>query len=267
MDYGKGSMGCIEGSEFTMDTENLSSSHPNRASNNRQVLFDFWKTLPPLQSIDASPEEIYGKTNFYLRRAIIRTLRTGIMEEFNSEERRRHALTAQEILDLLPKHLEGHPEIKIPSLTNLYFHLEKLEHGKAKLIQPVAILREKRKKRRFPITYYGRTARIILYTGSKDQFEKKVKKFAALAQLMKILKPEIQVNPLNGLLEKVIAFQKARAVQISEWIEKHDEYLLEAEINVGDVLECLNMLDPIHPEYQKILKDITELLQLDLSKI
>ncbi|MFQ5979913.1 MAG: hypothetical protein ACE5OZ_17415 [Candidatus Heimdallarchaeota archaeon] len=250
-----------------MDTENLTTSNPNGPSNERQVLFDFWKILPPLISIDASSEEIYGKTNFFLRRAIVRILRTGIIEEFKGQKRRRHALTAQEILDLLPRHLEDDPEIKIPSLTNLYFHLEKLEHGKVKLIQPVAILREKRKKRRFPITYYGRTARIILYTGSKDQFEKKAKQFSSLAQLMQVLQPEIQVDQLNGLLEKVIVFQKARAVQISEWIEKHDDYCLEAEICVGDVLECLNMLDPIHPEYQQILKEITELLQLDLSKI
>ncbi|MFW9914107.1 MAG: hypothetical protein ACFFGZ_00730 [Candidatus Thorarchaeota archaeon] len=245
----------------------MTQSHPEEVKNEREILYSYWKALPAIKSVEASAEEVYGKSNFLVRRSIMRILRTGIIEEFQSQKRRRHALTAQEILDRLPKYLEGRSGIKAPSLTNLYFHLDKLEHGQWKLIQPVAILREKRKKRRFPITYYGRTARIFLYTGSKDHLEEKTTLFSAIAQLMKRVHPEIQLEDLNGLLEKVVTFQKTRAVQISEWIVKHDDHLLDGNILPGDILDCLEMLDAIHPEYQKILKEISELLRLDVSEI
>ncbi|MFX0116830.1 MAG: hypothetical protein ACFFB3_19940 [Candidatus Hodarchaeota archaeon] len=260
-------MAYREGDELSMDAEKIAHSHSEEAESEREILYTHWKALPAIKSIEASAEEVYGKTNFLVRRSVVRILRTGIIEEFQSQKRRRHALTAQEILERLPKYLEGQSEIKTPSLTNLYFHLEKLEHGQVKLIQPVAILREKRKKRRFPITYYGRTARIFLYTGSKGHLEEKATLFSAIAQLMKRLQPEVQLDSLNGLLEKVVTFQKTRAVQISEWIVKHDDHLLDGNILPGDILDCLGMLDAIHPEYQKILKEISELLQLDMSKI
>ncbi|MFX0114285.1 MAG: hypothetical protein ACFFB3_07045 [Candidatus Hodarchaeota archaeon] len=115
-------MACREGDESSMDAEKMAHSHPEKAESEREILYTHRKALPAIKSIETSAEEVYGKTNFLVRRSIVRILQTGIVEEFQSQKRRRHALTVHEILERLPKYLEGQSEIKTPSLTNLYFY-------------------------------------------------------------------------------------------------------------------------------------------------
>ena len=117
----------------------------------KKILSEFWKTLPPVLVL-ALPSNVIS--SHPARPEILRLLREGIVDQLDdgTEERVRHALKAEEIRAHLKKQ-----DIKV-SKTSLYFHLGVLEdHG---LIMVVAKILEGRHK----VAYYGRTARGLIFT-------------------------------------------------------------------------------------------------------
>ena len=151
----------------------------------REILYNFWETLPPLKTIPKAEDDVYGHK---VRLQIIKLLRNGIIDE-SEEKRRRRALNAREILSILKelkiKDEEGGSKTKKISLQSLYFHLQKLEE--AELIQTVTILR----KGSHNTAYYGRTARIYLHMDNVKHKKKISKAFSAIKKFAMIENPEL----------------------------------------------------------------------------
>ncbi|MFX1538137.1 MAG: hypothetical protein ACFFDI_28410, partial [Promethearchaeota archaeon] len=120
-------------------------------------IYEFWKDVPMFLEVE---EEVFKKIVLQkFREAILTTLRKGITDDFTEKYNlpRRHAMSALELLPFLREKLQYNVR-----LSNVYFHLEKLE--KANLIRKIA----KRLEGKHFVTYYGRTAKMINCHFSKD---------------------------------------------------------------------------------------------------
>ena len=117
-------------------------------------IYSFWQTIPLVKKMD---DEKFNHLKQGTRQKIVEILRTGI-DDNSSNHKKRYALTANEIQLLLTN--DG---LKT-SLQNTYFHLNiLLEEG---FITEIAILKDGRFNKR----YYGRTAKLFLFTSFSDEF-------------------------------------------------------------------------------------------------
>ncbi|MFX0113541.1 MAG: hypothetical protein ACFFB3_03255 [Candidatus Hodarchaeota archaeon] len=220
----------------------------------RQILYDFWEELPSVIFVQTPEEEILGHD---ARLWIVRLLRKGIKEkpvENSTQEMRRRALNAQEILSHLKKELKTKM-----TLQSLYFHLQKLEE--AGLLQTVAILHEGRHN----IAYFGRTARSYLFADHKKDHEKKTRQFFEMAKLAKLRNPNLQLEEVNRFLERFFQLKKDRYQYIAEWTATIEPAWGENDINFSDIYGFMGLFDSINPEYIAFFKELAELLKFDLD--
>ncbi|MFW9917672.1 MAG: hypothetical protein ACFFGZ_18875 [Candidatus Thorarchaeota archaeon] len=226
--------------------------------NGRQILFDFWEKLPSASFIETPREKLLGHK---ARSPIIRILRAGLDDAppDQSQKKRRHALSAQEILGELQK-LEEFKDIKIQSL---YHHLDELEKGG--LIRTVAILREKREKRKTRVAYYGRTARGFLFSEILKE-EKRFRQLSEMAKLTKAANPEFQITEAETLLKRFLKIQRERIEYLFKWMAKNESLVLEHDADYSYVFDLLLLIDSVNPEYVTIFKKLSELLEIDLNK-
>ena len=226
----------------------------------REILYDFWESLPPLKIIPKAEDDVYGHK---VRLQIIKLLRNGIIDE-SEENRRRRALNAREILSIL-KELkvkedideEGASKTKKISLQSLYFHLQKLEE--AELIQTVTILR----KGSHNTAYYGRTARIYLHMDNVKHKKKISKAFSAIKKFAKIENPDLNEKKFDQLQKEYLSREKQRSERISKWLTKYESLIVENDIDLTSFFQFMEILDTINPEIIQILKELKDTLELE----
>ena len=215
----------------------------------REKLFTFWEELPALKIVDMPQKEVYG--NKKIRSYIIRFLREGIIDEADEElRRRRHAFNAQEI----KKNVK---EFKDTSLQGLYFHLQKLKE--AKLIDVVAIL----PKDNHNIKYYGRTARIFLNIDLEEDKKHYSKAFAAITAFAKAKNPSFDEKKVDEYLDRFMNYQQKQRERITEWLVERESAIVEHDIDMDYFYKFMFFIDPIHPEYIQIFKDMQDFLDLE----
>jgi len=220
----------------------------------RQILYDFWEELPSVIFVQTPEEEILGHD---ARILIIRLLRKGIKErvaENSTQEKRRHALNAQEILYYLKKELK-----KKLTLQSLYFHLQKLEE--AGLLQTATILHEGRHN----VAYFGRTAHTYLFSDHKKDHDKRTRQFSEIAELARRKNPNIQPEEVNKLLERYFQLRKERYEYTAKWLGEIETAWGEDDINFSDIFSFMGLLDSINPVYIAYFKELAELLKFDLD--
>lgn len=232
-------------------------------SHKRDILYNFWESLPPLKVITQPEDEIYAHP---ARKHVIQILRTGILEQEKNLLRRR-ALNAREILkqvklkqediqEEVDKEDKSSEEPKTTSLQSLYFHLQKLEE--AGLIQTVTILREGRHN----TAYYGRTARIFLHTDPKKNEQKIAGAFSAMTQLVTTMNPNFDREKMEALLEKLFLFESQRRERISTWLTTHETTIIDNNIDLTNLFKFMELIDTINPDYIQIFRNLLEVLNL-----
>ncbi|MHA2231072.1 MAG: hypothetical protein ACXAB4_01085 [Candidatus Hodarchaeales archaeon] len=192
------------------------------------VVYDFWKDVPTIMEVDNECFEKVVQQNF--RDAILVILRKGVEDDYTRENSlaRRHALSAPEILPLLEEKLGYEPR-----LSNIYFHLEKLE--KANLVRKVA----KRLEGRHYVTYYGRTCKLIIGGVEKESKTRQLAFILEVWKLAEALGVKINRKRLNGLLNKIYDRSRELYQMEKEWLEKNHQAIVELDIGVLELYEFL----------------------------
>ncbi len=199
-----------------------------------QKAFDFWKDVQTIAEIEENTFNNVVDQEF--RGTILEILRKGILDKQKLSTR--HAMSAQEMLPKIQEKLES--EIK---LTNVYFHLEKLE--KAGLIREIT----KKLEGRHYVKYFGRTSKLIICGNSEDTESQKVRFLNPVYKIGEALKINISKQRLNEIAEAIQHRRDELYHLEKEWIEKNHETLSSLDIDVLDLFvflkEYLRASDPV----------------------
>jgi len=214
----------------------------------RQVLFEYWRDLKRIQLMDVPSDIIESHP---VRPAIMKILRAGIPDEGKSG-RLRHALNTKEIQALLDR--DG---IKM-SQHSLYFHLKKLEE--IGYIKVVARIREGRHN----VAYYGRTSRTLLRRDPEESLEKYEKWLQEMGRLVKVKKPEFDMDQLKGLAEEYLEIMRRRDRALGEWMASNEELIYEAEIDSYSLFKFIQAMDVVAPENLEFIRKVRVIFEINL---
>ncbi|NHJ38967.1 MAG: helix-turn-helix transcriptional regulator [Asgard group archaeon] len=228
----------------------------------RKILYTFWDTLPEKKIIVDYEEDFF---KHFARKFIFNLLGKGIMEKLpNGDIVTRKALNAQEIFQELNDMLDFKFKIKEErekfdlSLHSLYFHLQKLEE--VGFIKTIAILKEGRHN----VTYYARTAKVILF---KDEFiedEKLRDAFTSTLKVIALHNPNLDSDKFMEFYQRFNAIKKKNLDQIQRKIAEIESDIYESNVDPNDIQRFFTLLNQINPEFVKLFNEILSYLQLEL---
>ena len=224
--------------------------------NDRQKLFDYWKTIPAFIFKEIPKEKYFSHP---VRREIIKLLKVGIEEtspdgKFNI----RHALNVREISNKLTKSYK-----KSLGTTALYFHLDTLtELG---LIKEVATLHEGPHGRNLT-KYYGRVARNLILSNrdeEHDNYNRQFNEFRKFADIVKLELPSDfpkKAKQFNSMKQKYYQI-------LGKWLVDYEEIIEKEKLNLNLLFEFLKNVNSIHPDYIDFFKDLFTLLQENIGEL
>ncbi len=231
----------------------------------RQILYTFWESLPRIQFVKDAEKIYYAHT---ARQVILKALGEGIKEEIEEESDKisiRRALNAQEIYHRIGVYKEEKRDIQginwnefDISLHNLYFHIQKLEE--VGLIQTVAILREGRHN----VSYYGRTAQVLIFRIDYEEYEKIENAFSAMARLVPHVDSKLKSERIQDFYKRYVQIGQSHSKKLFESLAKFEKALQETDVDPGDIANFIELLLTINPEFVKLLNELIEYLELQL---
>ena len=211
-----------------------------------------WEKTPLTKKVSGEDFRILSQENRYL---ILRALNDGIKESENDFQYKRHMLTAQEILDYIQKN--HNEDFK---LTNVYFHLQKLqEKGMIKEVD------QKGETGKRPKTFYGRTAKIFLNVNDmgedlEDEF------YTKLFTIIKKIRPDLDENEIKKPFQRLNEMKWGNELKIlDEWFACNKEIIDRVDIDNTKLYMYLARLLDFHNEFMDYNDKIADLLQLNLN--
>ncbi|MFX0117405.1 MAG: hypothetical protein ACFFB3_22855 [Candidatus Hodarchaeota archaeon] len=217
-------------------------------------VYEFWKDVPTIIEVDTECMDSIVLQEF--REAILTILRKGIHDDYTRQHNlpKRHALSALELRPLLEEKL-GQEVL----LSNVYFHLEKLE--KAKLIKKIA----KRLEGRHYVTYYGRTCKLIMGGLDEEAKAKKIAHYSGALKLIEALNPDADEQKFTELVEKITERHLELYEMEKDWLEKNHQTLVNLEIGVLELYQFMSRaLRLSDPKLQKLITRFYEEVGLDI---
>jgi hypothetical protein len=206
-------------------------------------IYTFQEKLPKFKVV-TTPKDFNESP---VRPAIMKILSEGILDEDVPKDNTRFALTAKEIKQKLDNN--ENTKVKKTSYTNLYFHLNKMvEVG---VIQPIAQVIERSHR----ITYYGRSAHVVLLGSPETEIKQITKAFTELFTLMKIINtkfPEIQVEELA---EHYVQQNHKRNTNYARWIAQNIEIINENSLDVSKIFKALKFGNVRNSEMNRIFDE------------
>jgi DNA-binding transcriptional ArsR family regulator len=232
---------------------------------NRQILYDFWDSLPRIKFVKDAEKVYYAHT---ARQAILKALGEGIKEVTETSAEKtviRRALSAQEIFQRIELYKKERREIQRInwdefdiSLHNLYFHIQKLED--ANLIQTVAILREGRHN----VSYYGRTAQVLIFRIDYEEYEKIKNAFSAMAKLAPHINSNLKSEEILDFYNKYVQIGQSHSSKLFESLADFEKPLQETDVDPGDIANFIELLLTVNSEFVKLLEELREYLGIVL---
>ncbi len=229
---------------------------------NRQILYAFWDSLPKIKFVKDAENIYYAHA---ARQLILKALGEGLKEEIDGDEKIRRALNAQEIFQRINVYREEERSIEgidwknfDVSLHSLYFHIQKMEE--IGLIKTVSILREGRHN----VSYYGRVAQVLIFRIDYEEYEKIKNAFDAMAKLGHLNEPKFQPEKILEFYDKYISIGQNHSKQLFELLSNYELALDKAEVDPGDILNFIELLFTVNPEYIKLIEEIKQYLNLGL---
>ncbi|MFX0205229.1 MAG: hypothetical protein ACFFDT_04535 [Candidatus Hodarchaeota archaeon] len=207
-------------------------------SQKKAKILNQWQEIPSILEIEDPGEKIRKQK---LRSEILTILREGIKEYDKQLEKVviRHVYTAKEMQEILERRLS-----KRPSLSNIYFHLEKLQESE--LIKVVASIKE----RRHVTQYYGRTAKLFLYKQKESDINLKNNElfFLKLDELLKKFNPDRSTEINEQLIFNIRKAKERSSRRIRSWIQENEEILNELNIDLPKIYNLLTRIDILDSE-------------------
>ncbi|MFX0185782.1 MAG: hypothetical protein ACFE95_22080 [Candidatus Hodarchaeota archaeon] len=220
----------------------------------KNKIVNHWQEIPPILEVKDPGESIRKQE---LRSEILTILREGIKEYDKQldEVTIRHVFSAKELQELLEKKL-----IRRPSLSNTYFHLEKLQESE--LIKVVASIKEGR----HVTQYYGRTAKLFLYKQnvSDINFKNNDEFFQKLDELLKKFNPERSTKDNEQLFFDLRKAKKKSSKRIRSWIQENEVILNELNLDLPKIYNLLTRIDILDSE--ELYAETTRLLKFPIDE-
>lgn len=231
----------------------------------RKILFDFWDKLPEHKIVKDSERVFYSHS---ARQLIMKVLGKGVQEQISDKEDEiviRRALNTQEIYqaiqDLKKLKLKEFDKKDFDiTLHNLYFHIQKLEE--AGLIKPVAILREGRHN----VTYYGRSARIMLFKIEYEEYEKVKNAFAAMEKLAPKLNPKLKSEDIREYYNRYVKIGRGLTKKIFDRITDYEAGFNTTDVDPIDILNFLELVYSINTEFISLFREISKDLDIKIEE-
>ncbi|MHA2366444.1 MAG: hypothetical protein ACXAC7_20975 [Candidatus Hodarchaeales archaeon] len=214
-------------------------------------LYSYYENLPAFKAIYVPK----GFDDPPVRYAIMRILSEGIIDDSadtQEKKQHRHALNAREIEQMLKKH--KNPEVSKISYTNLYFHLNKLLEIGAIKVAALVIERNHR------ITYYGRTAHVVLKRDPETELQRYQEMFTEFGKLAKLLRPETNLVEFKSIAERYHKFKSKRQEDIAKWLADNEAIIRRENLDFLLIDKFLLLVDTLNSGYKELLKDFTEFL-------
>ncbi|NPD88701.1 MAG: helix-turn-helix transcriptional regulator [Asgard group archaeon] len=230
----------------------MAKQNNGKKEEEREILYSFWKDLPLLSVIEVTEKELFSHEVRYM---ILAILRKGIGEKSKKEEeiRKRHALTAREILELVNNDLE--PKMKLQAM---YFHLQKLQN--AGIIKVVATLHEGRHN----IAYFGRVAKNFFFEDRKKEQEKYENMLRETGKLAQKLNPKVSIDIFDRYIEKIIELHQERYKRVNEWLNTYEKEINIEEIDLTQVLSFLSRLTYADSGLTELYREIAKLVEFEI---
>jgi DNA-binding transcriptional ArsR family regulator len=202
-------------------------------SQKKLMIINHWQEIPSILEIEDPGIKIRKQE---LRSEILAILREGIKEydKQRDEVISRHVFSAKEMQEYLEKKL-----IKKPSLSNIYFHLEKLQESE--LIKVVASIKEGR----HVTQYYGRTAKLFLYKQKESDInlESNDKFFQKLDELIKKFNSDRDTEFNEQLFFNLRMAKKRTSRRVQSWIQENERILNELNLDLPKIYNLLTRID------------------------
>lgn len=230
-----------------------------------EILYEHWDNIPIIQDVSKRVIDKLGtkKAQHY----IIIALSKGISDEYPSGLRKRYALNANEIQDIM-KNIYDFEVNK----SNLYYHLQKLVDQK--IIQIVTSVQ----RSNIVTSYYGRSSKLIFtdpetgeengVAGTKPKHKSshpilkllKSKQFMTLLQSYKPNKEKL--NQINTAVEIVNdnGFEHNR--EFMSWIIDNEEHFQGNEIDLLDFNRLYNQMKAYDDNMMKLFNLLKEILKI-----
>lgn len=218
---------------------------------NRKILYTFWDNLPLLAIIEVSTKEIYSNET---RVSIIRLLKEGIEDKIDGERKKRYALNARELLDLVNNELNTDM-----SIHTFYFHLQKLQ--KTGIIYSVTTVHEGRHN----IAYFGRTAKNFFFEDRKQEEEKYRNMLFETGKLAKILNSKLSEDVFKEYTNEIVELNQERYRKVQDWLSKHEKEVNTEELDLSKILSFLSRLGTAKERLNEIYRSIAVLVDFEIE--
>lgn len=230
----------------------------------RKILHDFWEKLPELKIVKDSDKVYYSHSG---RQLILKVLGMGIEEHSKEDSKEiviRRALNTQEIYQAIKDLKKQKPqEFDLKdfdiSLHNLYFHIQKLEE--AGLIKPIAILREGRHN----VTYYGRTARIMFFNITYEEYEKVKNAFTAMEKLAPKINQKIKSEDIRGYYDKYVKIGKTLTQKMFDKLAEYEQGFNTTDVDPIDILNFLELIYSVNKEFADLFNKVANDLGIEID--
>ena len=210
-----------------------------------EAIFSHWQKIPVIKDIpEVMPEDLVLQE---VRSTILDILRNGIEEYDENRDliRVRHVFSVKELHKLIKERLS-----KKIKLSNVYFHLNQLKDRE--FVQIVTTIKEGRQ-----IThYYGRTAKLFLWSG-KENKETKINQFIALIQHFN---PDIPSETVEELFRSISLTNLESHNRVKKWLENNVTELTELNLDTRDVYNFLRSINKCDSKSIEIYNKVNDLL-------
>jgi DNA-binding transcriptional ArsR family regulator len=207
-----------------------------------------WESTPLILKVSKENFQIISQENRIL---ILKALNKGIMEKEHGHTR--HILTAEEILEYIQKNHNG--DIK---LTNVYFHLQKLQEGG--FIKEVSQIGTGKR----PKVVWGRTAKIFLSTDFAMEDLENDDFFLKLFDIIKRIQPKKSLEEIKKPFFEMNSIKWEKEEQFLEkWFIEHKDLIDNIDIDHARLYMYLAKLLDFRNEFIKFNNEISELLNVD----
>ncbi len=209
--------------------------------NKTAEIYTFQNKIPKFKIINTTKEFQESP----IKPAIMKALSEGVHDaQSQTQDQLRYALTAKEIKQKLES--TDNPKVKKVSYTNLYFHLNKMEE--AGIIKQIAKVIEKSHR----ITYYGRSAHVVLLNSPETEIEKITQSLTELFKLMKIINAEFPDIKVNILAEQFFQEKEELNSNLAKWIADNIDIIRNNNLDVSKIFKGLKFSEVRNSKINKI---------------
>ncbi|MCE7733430.1 MAG: helix-turn-helix transcriptional regulator [Candidatus Heimdallarchaeota archaeon] len=229
-----------------------------------EILYDHWNTIPIIQDVSKSVIDKLGIKQ--AQHYIIAALSKALEDEYPSGLRKRYAMTASEIQEIMKTSFDF--EV---NKSNLYYHLQKLVDGK--VIQIVTSVQSAN----IVTSYYGRNSKLIFSDPEikEKSADKKNKNHYSSHPILKLLKSKqfstllesykpnkSKLDEIATLVDKVSNTGYEHNREFMSWIIDNEEHFQGNDIDLLDFNRLYNQMKAYDDNMMKLFSLLQEIFKI-----